>query len=60
MGYLTLVAVVSRFVYLAANPQRGGVALSCVSLCGVRDRAKEPRGRLYCAVLLLWPPCYWL
>lgn len=53
MGYLTPVAVVSRFVYSAANPQRGGVALSCVSLCGVRDRAKEPRGRLCCAVLLL-------
>lgn len=53
MGYLTPVAVVSRFVYSAANPQRGGLALSCVSLCGVRDRAKEPRGRRCSAVLLL-------
>lgn len=53
MGYLTPVAVVSRFVYSAANPQREGVALPRVSLCGVRDRAKEPRGRQCCALLLL-------
>lgn len=56
---MTPVVVISRCINSPADPQ--GTSASRVLVCGIGDGAKEMRGGLCGAVMvvLLWLPCSW-